>query len=197
MMILSVLPGRREPDDAALLTAITGDDQTALSLLYDRHAPLLYSIVYRILQEKQEAEDILQEVFVLVWQKASTYDAVLGNPEAWLARIARNRAVDRLRSKTYRARSQEMDIDDHEHSVAAPREDDPEQHTLLSQQRTEIAAAMALLPREQQELIELAYFRGFTQQELSARFSIPLGTVKTRMRTALHILRDALRAHRP
>lgn len=194
-MIFAILPNEQIKTDISLLERISRRDSSALSELYDKHSTLLYSIIMRILKEKEETEDVLQEVFVNVWERADMYDDQLGNPGAWLARIARNRAVDRLRSKNYRTRSKESDIDQHHDYFTADASSNPEHRAILSSQQEEILIALTSLSKDQKDLIEFAYFRGFTQSELAAHFKLPLGTVKTRMRTAMSILRQKLRHH--
>lgn len=184
-----------QTQDVALLERIAEGDQSALSALYDKHATVLYSIIVRILKEKAEAEDVLQEVFIKIWEHAEMYDRQLGNVGAWLTRIARNRAVDRLRSRNYRTRSMESDIEEYHEYFAADISHNPEHRAILSAQQEEILIALTSLSKEQKELIEFAYFRGFTQSELAEHFHLPLGTVKTRMRTAMSILRQKLRHH--
>ncbi|MBI2428331.1 MAG: sigma-70 family RNA polymerase sigma factor [Ignavibacteriales bacterium] len=194
-MIFAILPNEQIKTDISLLERISRRDSSALSELYDKHSTLLYSIIMRILKEKEETEDVLQEVFVNVWERAEMYDGQLGNPGAWLARIARNRAVDRLRSKNYRTRSKESDIDQHHDYFTADASSNPEHRAILSSQQEEILIALTSLSKDQKDLIEFAYFRGFTQSELADHFKLPLGTVKTRMRTAMSILRQKLRHH--
>lgn len=194
-MIFAILPNEQIKTDISLLERISRRDSSALSELYDKHSTLLYSIIMRILKEKEETEDVLQEVFVNVWERAEMYDDQLGNPGAWLARIARNRAVDRLRSKNYRTRSKESDIDQHHDYFTADASSNPEHRAILSSQQEEILIALTSLSKDQKDLIEFAYFRGFTQSELANHFKLPLGTVKTRMRTAMSILRQKLRHH--
>ncbi len=194
-MIFAILPNEQVQSDISLLERISKRDSSALSELYDKHSTLLYSIIMRILKEKEETEDVLQEVFVNVWERAEMYDEQLGNPGAWLSRIARNRAVDRLRSKNYRTRSKESDIDQHHDYFTADASSNPEHRAILSSQQEEILIALTSLSKDQKDLIEFAYFRGFTQSELADHFKLPLGTVKTRMRTAMSILRQKLRHH--
>ncbi|MFA6455887.1 MAG: sigma-70 family RNA polymerase sigma factor [Bacteroidota bacterium] len=194
-MLFSIVPDDHSQRDIALLEKISKKDPSALSDLYDRHSILLYSIIVRILKEKTEAEDILQEVFVNIWENAEQYDHQLGNPGAWLCRIARNRAVDRLRSKNFRSRAQESDIENFSELFAADYLDHPDQRAMLSGQQEEILIALTSLSNEQKELIEFAYFRGYTQSEMAKHFNLPLGTVKTRIRTAMSILRQKLRHH--
>jgi RNA polymerase sigma-70 factor (ECF subfamily) len=182
--------------DLALLQRIVARDERAAAELYDRHSRLVFSLIRRILRSESDAEDVLQETFVRVWSRADTYEAALGSPATWLARIARNRAVDRLRTRRTRA------------AVDGPVPDTPESgeirmavadvSTRPDVQVQDAAVANALrgavtrLPEGQRVLIEAAYFEGYTHQELAVRFGLPLGTVKTRIRTGLTVLRGQL-----
>lgn len=170
--------------DLELLERMAARDESAVGVFYDRHARLLFGLILRMLRNRAEAEEVLQEVFVQAWTKVDTYNASLGAPVAWLVRIARNRAIDRLRSNLVRQRTVEaMAPDSGERSEAySPR----------SEEQIAVARALATLPVEQRELIEHAYFEGLTQVELAKRFSLPLGTVKTRVRSGLTALRREL-----
>jgi RNA polymerase sigma-70 factor, ECF subfamily len=171
--------------DIALLERIVARDERAVADLYDRHNRLLYGLILRILRDRGEAEEVLQEVFVLVWTRAETYNIALGSPAAWLVRVARNRAIDRLRSNAVRLRAVE----------AAPLPDaaaSPETHAVDSERQRVVKGALDTLPAEQRVLIEQAYFLGLTQSELAERFQLPLGTVKTRIRTGMITLREQL-----
>ena len=178
--------------DLALLDRIAQREAGAVAELYDRHARVLHGLIWRILRDTNEAEEVLQDVFLRVWQKADTYDAVLGTPLAWLVRIARNRAIDRLRAR----RSRPVTAGDEE-TLAAVRSDEattpsPEHLAWTSEQGRAIRAALAKLSPEQRVLIEHAFFMGYTQSELSERFGLPLGTVKTRVRTGMLAMRQHL-----
>jgi RNA polymerase sigma-70 factor, ECF subfamily len=179
----------RNPDDIrrdlALLARIASRDQSALGELYDRHSRLLFGLILRIIRERGEAEEVLQEVFVQAWTRADSYKAALGSPVGWLIGIARNRAVDRLRSNAVRSRAEGQTM------PAAPVET-PEAQTSLNELRREIKGALASLPEDQRDLIEQAYFGGLTHAELATRFRLPLGTVKTRVRSGLQGLRALL-----
>jgi RNA polymerase sigma-70 factor (ECF subfamily) len=160
-------------------------DARAVGELYDRHHRLLFGLILRILKDRSEAEEVLQEVFVQAWTRADSYNAALGSPAGWLVRVARNRAIDRLRANAARARA--MD--------AAPLPagvESPETRAAQSEQQRTVARALGALPDDQRELIEHAYFLGLTQTELAARFRLPLGTVKTRIRTGMLALRQQL-----
>ena len=171
--------------DVALLERMTARDQRALAELYDRHAPLLFGLILRILRSRPDAEDVLQEVFVQAWTRTDTYNASLGSPAGWLIGIARNRAIDRLRNNAVRSRTAEQ-------APAPTAVETPEARAATSERERDVARALASLPPEQRELIEHAYFEGLTQSELADRFKLPLGTVKTRVRTGLATLRGLL-----
>ena len=138
--------------DVRLIQRIATRDEAALAELYDRHSRNAYSVIIRILGSPSDAEEVLQETFVRVWSRAETYDALLGSPGAWLTRIARHRAIDRLRARRVRG-----DIN------------------------------------SQLALIDAAFFEGYTHRELADQFGMPLGTVKTRIRTGLAAMRGRLK----
>ena len=181
-MILRTQSSDETSADIALIDRIVARDASAIGELYDRHSRLLFGLILRILKDRSEAEDALQEVFVLVWTRAETYNAALGSPGGWLVRIARNHAIDRLRANSVRARAVEA-------APAAPPVESPETRASLTEQQRAVARALDSLPREQRDLIEQAYFLGLTQSELAERFLLPLGTVKTRIRTGMLALR--------
>lgn len=178
--------------DIDLLHHIMRREEDALGVLYDRHASQLYGLLLRILKEQNEAEDALQEVFMRVWERASTYDESLGSPMVWLTRIARNLAIDRLRSKFGHQRKLEDGLDRHAELQAEEAGASPEHAAHQAQQRRTILTALMALPQEQRVLIESAYFEGFTQSQLAERFRLPLGTVKTRIRSGMMTLRREL-----
>ncbi|PWT83438.1 MAG: hypothetical protein C5B57_06820 [Blastocatellia bacterium] len=171
--------------DIGLLNRIVARDSGAVGELYDRHSRLLYGLILRVLRDRSEAEEVLQEVFVQVWMRAETYNVALGTPAAWLVRIARNRAIDRLRANNVRARTVEE-------TPLPPPVESPEARAAMSEQQRAVARALEALPLEQRQLIEYAYFQGLTQSELAERFGLPLGTVKTRVRTGMMTLKREL-----
>jgi RNA polymerase sigma-70 factor (ECF subfamily) len=169
--------------DVQLIQRMVERDQTALGELYDRYGRLLFSLIQRILGDRSEAEEVLQEVFVQAWTRCGTYDATLGSVVGWLVRVARNRAIDRLRANGVRGRTIET----------TPLEvTTPESHAWNGERARAVMRALNGLPPEQRLLIEQAYFEGLTQSELAARHQLPLGTVKTRMRMGLQALRGEL-----
>ena len=181
--------------DLGLLQRISAHDEAALAELYDRHSRLAYSLIVRILGSPSDAEEVLQETFVRVWSRADTYDAVLGSPAAWLTRIARNRAIDRLRARRVRGN---VAVELAHTGTAAPAPWEPVTHetpeTMLEGKTTAgaVRTALASVMPEQRALIEAAFFEGYTHSELATRFGVPLGTVKTRIRTGLATMRDRL-----
>ena len=189
-----IVSGSMSAADVALLDRIARRDEAGLAELYDRHCRLLFSLILRILRDRGEAEDVLQEVFVRVWDRADSYNPALGTPAAWLVRISRNRAIDRLRSRTVRAGIHAPEIERPEQAPDPESRADPEQSAASSEERRVIVNAIAALPPEQRSLIESAFYEGYTQSELAERFDLSLGTVKTRIRTGMQSLRRALAA---
>jgi RNA polymerase sigma-70 factor (ECF subfamily) len=171
--------------DIALINRVVVRDPSAIGELYDRYSRLLFGLILRILKERGEAEDVLQEVFLSVWTRAESYNASLGSPAGWLVGIARNRAIDRLRANSVRLRA--MDV-----PAPPPVAENPEWQAARGERQRDVARALDALPAEQRTLIEEAYFLGLTHSELAARFRLPLGTVKTRVRTGMVALRQQL-----
>jgi RNA polymerase sigma-70 factor, ECF subfamily len=173
------------PADAALLARIVAREPEALSELYDRHSRLLFGLILRIVKNRDEAEEVLQEAFVQAWTRADMYHRELGSPAGWLVGIARNRAIDRLRANAVRGATLNTTADDVERGnreTLAP----------AGEQQLDIERALCALPPEQRELIEQAYYLGLTHSELAERHRMPLGTVKTRIRSGMQTLRTHL-----
>lgn len=179
--------------DQVLLRRMNDRDSSALSELYDLHSQYFYTIIYYILRDEAEAEDVLQEVFLQIWEKIDSYDESLGNPLAWITRITRNKAIDRLRSKGFKKRSNEIDLERVFDFSSDSNSENPEQLAGTNQEQFEIKQALKTLNQNQRDLIEFAYFQGYSQSELAEHFNIPLGTVKTRMRTGMLSLREKLK----
>ena len=180
-------PKPAQANDVELLTAIAARDEAALALLYDRYRLILFGLLMRILNNREEAEDVLQEVFLQVWRKAGDFDESRGRPFTWLVTLGRSRGIDRLRTLAARDRVAEAGAREVVEEVS-----DAATDAFKSEQRGLVSAALAKLPDEQQRPIVLAYFDGLTQSEIATRLGAPLGTVKTRMRTGLIRLRELL-----
>ena len=183
-----------DPTDLRLLQRIAARDAAALAELYDRHGRLLFGLILRVVRDRGEAEDILQEAFVRVWTRAETYDAQVGGPLAWIVRVARNCAIDRLRARRVRATVNAPGIDFAALEATAPDTgiQTPEATVLMAERRRTLTDALAGLPAEQRRLIEAAFFEGYTHSELARRFGLPLGTVKTRIRAGMIAMRQRL-----
>lgn len=185
---------RTNAEDVALIRRMCDADETALVALYDRWMRSLYSLVFHLLKDADEAEDVVEETFWQAWRKASSYEPSRGAVSTWLLTIGRRRALDRIRAKG-RRREESMTSVRELADVASPA-GDPSQAMESSERRTHVLAALANLPDEQREVLELGYFRGLSQSEIADMTGQPLGTVKTRMRLALQKLREPLSMHR-
>jgi len=179
-------------NDEELMERLAFKDLLAFRALYKRFGNIVYSTSLRIVRDGQVAEDVTQEIFLRIWRKPESYVPQRGRFLTWLTSVTRNRAVDEVRSRTRRYRHETASPEQQEREIAGPETDDPALTAELSDQRRLILTAMAGLPQEQREVIELAYFGGLTQQEISERLSQPLGTVKTRIRLGMQKLRAAL-----
>ena len=173
--------------DTDLLHAIASGDEGALARLYDQYRLILFGLLVRILNSREEAEDILQEVFLQVWRRAADFDETRGKPFTWLVTLTRSRAIDRLRQLGARQRLATSAAEDQPEEAS-----DALKETFRSEQREIVKGALAGLPEEQRYTLHLAYFEGLTQSEIAAKLDAPLGTVKTRMRSAMTKLRSVL-----
>ncbi len=196
------------PTDAALVAAVAGGSEDALATLYDRHGGLAMAVAYRLTADRQAAEDVVQDVFLALWNRAEQFDTKVGSLEGWLSTIARNRAVDRLRAASRRPQlitpltrpdepeAAALDRLVHEHGIPGPGSatsaDDPAKSLELAETRSEIGTTLAGMPDDEREVILLAYRDQLSQSEIAERLGWPLGTVKTRTRRALARLREAL-----
>jgi RNA polymerase sigma-70 factor, ECF subfamily len=168
--------------DAALVARIVQRDELALAALYDRYAGMLSSVLNRILRDTQAAEEILQDIFYQLWRGAAQFDSSRGSLPGWLLVIARNRAISRLRRHNPASGEELL-----ENTIVLPT---TLETRILQQQLIEkVKGALASLPKEQRAAIELAYFEGLTHSEIAERTGDPLGTVKTRLRSALETVK--------
>jgi RNA polymerase sigma-70 factor (ECF subfamily) len=164
-------------------------EQAALSSLYDQAAHLVYSVVLKVLANQADAEEVTLDVFTQIWRTAQSYQASKGSVTAWLVMLARSRAIDRMRSRATRQRREEPIF---EYADFPSASSGPEQSTAEAQRRRRILAAMAGLPPDQRQAVELAFFSGLSHSELAERLQLPLVTVKTRLRSSMLKLRESL-----
>ncbi len=184
-------------DDVQLLQRIAARDAQALSLLYDRYARLVFSLALHILGRVDLAEEITQEVFWKVWEKADGYRPERGSVRAWLTQITRNRALDVRRRQQRRPLSAHALPEPPESLVLPGETANPEEHAVEEWEKQQLRQAIGQLPQEQQVVLWLAYFEGLSHQQIAQRLGLPLGTVKSRLRSALQHLRKALRESHP
>jgi RNA polymerase sigma-70 factor, ECF subfamily len=171
--------------DLGLVTSIRSGDQGAMAALYDRYSSIVYSVSLHVLQDTGAAEDVLQDIFMQLWRNPGAFDASRGNMAAWLAVIARHRAIDALRR-----RRPEHDIED----VIVSVEPDLASEADRSRTMDKVRGALQTMPSLQRSALEMAYFEGLTHSEIAEKTGEPLGTIKTRIRTGLTSLRKVLAA---
>jgi RNA polymerase sigma-70 factor, ECF subfamily len=171
--------------DLALVTAIRSGDQGAMAALYDRYSSIVYSVALRVLQDTAAAEDVLQDIFMQLWRNPGAFDASRGNMAAWLAVIARHRAIDALRRR--------KPEDDFENVVVSV-EPDLALDADRSRAMAKVREAFESMAAPQRSALEMAYFEGLTHAEIAEKTGEPLGTIKTRIRTGLSSLRKVLAA---
>lgn len=176
-------PDRPDVNDNQLVRAIAQGNQASLERLYDRYGGLVYSVALRVLANRADAEEILQDTFVQLWRKAAQFDAERGSLSAWLLVMARNRAISLLRRKDP---LRDADADD----TRVESSYQPENFLIGRELLGKIRKAMEDLPAAQRAAIEMGYFEGLSQSEIARRTGDPLGTIKTRMRSALQALRE-------
>jgi RNA polymerase sigma-70 factor (ECF subfamily) len=176
-----------------LLARVATGDESAFAQLYDRSSTLLFTLALRILGDRDDASDLLQDVYQEVWRKIVRYDAGRGSPMAWLVTLTRSRAIDRLRARAARGFGATHSIDE---TGAGELPDDrasPLDVRAYRELRDSVAKALADLPDGQQEALELAYYEGLSHTEVAARLSVPLGTIKTRIKLGMNKLKTTLR----
>ncbi len=176
--------------DEELMVRVQGGDSEAVEVLYDRHGSPAYSLAYRIMGERQAAEDATQEAFLSVWRTSASYDAARGSVRSWLLQIVRNRAIDALRRSAVRGGRIDYDDDGLLEAQEAPEQTDAE--ASRRERAAHVRGALRDLPRDQAQVLGLAYYAGFTQSEIAELLGMPLGTVKGRMRLGLQKVRANL-----
>jgi RNA polymerase sigma-70 factor (ECF subfamily) len=180
-------------EESLLLRRVAEGDHAAFAGLYDRVAGLLFSNALHILGDRREAEEVVQDVFLQIWNKAAAFDNELGTPLSWMLAIARNRCIDRLRSRQRRSRMFDEAVEQTDADVGAS---DPMSAGAFGPEEVDaIRKAVAELPADQRQAIAMAFFGAMTHQEIADALQEPLGTVKARIRRGMLKLRDSLRAY--
>jgi RNA polymerase sigma-70 factor (ECF subfamily) len=180
-----------EPDDAELMRRMAHGEMGALRELYARHGRLVYGLALRIITDQETAEEICQDVFLRAWEKAGTYQSEKAQVRTWLARIARNRAIDVLRRRGSRE-TRARDAWEEMKSAAAEAGADPVSPVESDELRTQVSRAILSLPQDQRVALSLAFFEGRTHRQIAEATGEPLGTVKSRIRAAMLKLRELL-----
>jgi RNA polymerase sigma-70 factor, ECF subfamily len=172
--------------DEDLISFVQANDPQAFATVYDRHGRAAYSLAYRMMGERQAAEDLVQDAFLKVWRAAGSYRTERGSVRTWILSIVHNRGIDQLRSLASRRRTQEKI----EASAPTSQPSEAFAQTWRNSQREQVREALKTLPQEQLKIVELAYFSGYTHMEIAELLGLPLGTVKGRMRLGLKKVKD-------
>lgn len=183
--LLDPIIGNRTPhiEEVMLVARLNERDREALTYLYDHYSSALFGVIIRIVQKEELAEEILQDVFLKIWDKISSYDSTKGKLFTWMLNIARNQAIDKTRSKEISKSNKTKDLDTLVHTV------DRQEYQEQAIDGIGVKEVLKSLPEDQQFIVEYLYFKGYTQSELAEESGIPLGTVKTRLRAAMQQLR--------
>ena len=181
------------PSDVDLMLGIQSGDADALSQLYDRYNGIMRALILRIIHNETETDDLLQEVFMEIWNQAKNFSAEKGKPLGWMVTLTRRRAIDALRKKQAYARAEERLQAEPERQPLAWVENATEKDIEAGDTRVLMAKVINSLPEAQQQVIELAFFRGMSQREIAFHTNIPLGTVKTRLELGLKKIYDGLK----
>ncbi|HEY0968403.1 MAG TPA: sigma-70 family RNA polymerase sigma factor [Opitutaceae bacterium] len=183
----------RQDEDARLLRLVASGDRDAFARLYDRFSRPLFSIAQRVLNDPREAEDIVHDVFVALWEKSGSFESNRGSAFAWCVTMTRNRAIDRVRARKRRGELLSESVpSDLGYEVNEAGAGDSADDLWGKEKAAAVRAALANLPAEQRAALQLAYYSGLTQQEIAAKLREPLGTVKARIRRGLLKLREFL-----
>ena len=176
------------------MALVQNGDKQALRKLYDRFNKILFGMIYKILRNKEESEDLLQEIFVKIWNKADQFDPSRGSAYSFIATLARNRAIDRTRSRAFKnRRKDDYVINDYEYSFNLSTENpNPEEKIEITERAVGVRKALAQLNEKERQVLYISYFEGLSQTEIADKIDIPLGTVKYRMRQGMIKLREML-----
>ncbi len=186
-------PDPATPTDVELMTAIQAGDTDAFSQLYDRYGGIVKALVLRIIHNETEADDLLQEVFVEIWNRAKNFSAQKGKPLGWMVTLARRRAIDALRKKQAYARAEERLKAEPEQQPLAWVQNTTAEDIRAGDTRALMAKVIRSLPGAQQQVIDFAFFQGMSQREIAVHTNIPLGTVKTRLELGLKKIYESLK----
>jgi len=181
------------PSDLALMQAIQAEDPDALAQFYDRYNGILKALILRVIHNEAEADDLLQEIFMEIWNQAKNFSAQKGKPLGWMVTLARRRAIDGLRKKQAYARAEERLQNETEQQPDAWVHNATEEAIVLGDTRVLMRKVIDGLPPAQQQAIDLAFFQGMSQREIAAKTNTPLGTVKTRLELGLKKIYDGLK----
>ena len=181
------------PSDLALMQAIQAEDPDALAQLYDRYNGILKALILRVVHNEAEADDLLQEIFMEIWNQAKNFSAQKGKPLGWMVTLARRRAIDGLRKKQAYARAEERLQNEIEQQPDAWVHNATEEAIVLGDTRVLMRKVISGLPPAQQQAIDLAFFQGMSQREIAAKTNTPLGTVKTRLELGLKKIYEGLK----
>jgi RNA polymerase sigma-70 factor, ECF subfamily len=167
-----------------LVSALKSNDRDSVGILYDRYSAFLYGMIYKIVHREEIAEDLLQELFVKIWKNIDSYDSRKAKLVTWMANIARNLSIDKIRSKEYKNALQNHDIDDFVNII------EDSSSGSFNPEHIGVREMLDSLGNDARILIDLVYFQGYTQADAAEKLGIPLGTVKTRIRSAINRLRE-------
>jgi RNA polymerase sigma-70 factor (ECF subfamily) len=176
-----------------LIERIVARDESALDELYERFSGALFAVILRIVKSREDADEILCGVFLQVWNKADSYDLARGATYTWLLSLARNRAIDRIRSKAWKNGTRNENDPVEWDGMVNESAENPLEAVVLSERAATVRATLREIPAEQREILEIAYFEGYTQSQIAERMNLPLGTVKTRMRDGMKRLQGLLK----
>ncbi|HEU4718240.1 MAG TPA: sigma-70 family RNA polymerase sigma factor [Bacteroidia bacterium] len=173
------------PPENELVAMLRSKNEQAIRVLYDHYSAALFGVVLRIVNDRETAEDLLQEVFVRIWNNAASYDVSRGRLYTWMLNIARNVSIDKLRSRDFRNHGQVRSLEDYVNTMENHQKE-------MNVDVIGLKKLVGKLKPEQQQLVDLLYFNGYTQTEAAEKLGIPLGTVKTRIKSALAALREIM-----
>jgi RNA polymerase sigma-70 factor, ECF subfamily len=186
-------PTVADPTDEALMKGIQERNPEALSALYDRYSGILKALIMRIIHNDSEADDLLQEIYMEIWNQAHNFSAQKGKPLGWMVTLTRRRSIDRLRKRQAYARVEEKLQQQTEQQPEAWVQNVTEEDIVISDTRKVLMAVIKNLPPAQQQAIDLAFFKGMSQREIAAHTNIPLGTIKTRLELGLKKISEGLK----